>query len=140
MITGPLPPEEAQRSAARAQIYQSRPGELYTSTLLAIDSMRREPSDEAEEILRRNIRLLFQRQINHTGDSRHRGLYLVRKQAQLAKIVAEDLHRHVSERAREHMIDAMGNRLAKAHIRPRQHTDLFADLLKHFRFGTSAHL
>jgi WD40 repeat protein len=49
---------EAQRSAARAQIYQSRPGELYTSTLLAIDSMRREPSDEAEEILRRNIRLL----------------------------------------------------------------------------------
>jgi WD40 repeat protein len=49
---------EAQRSAARAQIYQSRPGELYTSTLLAIDSMRREPSDEAEEILRTNIRLL----------------------------------------------------------------------------------
>jgi WD40 repeat protein len=49
---------EAQRSAARAQIYQSRPGELYTSTLLAIDSMRRDPSNEAEEILRRNIRLL----------------------------------------------------------------------------------
>jgi WD40 repeat protein len=49
---------EAQRSAARAQIYQSRPGKLYTSTLLAIDSMRRDPSDEAEEILRRNIRLL----------------------------------------------------------------------------------
>jgi WD40 repeat protein len=49
---------KAQRSAARAQIYQSRPGELYTSTLLAIDSMRRDPSDEAEEILRRNIRLL----------------------------------------------------------------------------------
>lgn len=49
---------EAQRSAARAQIYQGRPGELYTSTLLAIDSMRRDPSDEAEEILRRNISLL----------------------------------------------------------------------------------
>src|SRR5688572_26259644 len=49
---------EAQRSAARAQIYQSRPGELYTSTLLAIDSLHREPSDEAEEILRRNISLL----------------------------------------------------------------------------------
>jgi WD40 repeat protein len=48
----------AQRSAARAQIYQSRPGELYTSTLLAIDSMVRSPSDEAEEILRRNISLL----------------------------------------------------------------------------------
>ena len=49
---------EAQRSAARAQIYQSQPGELHTSTLLAIDSMRRNPSDEAEEILRRNIRKL----------------------------------------------------------------------------------
>ena len=49
---------EAQRSAARAQIYQNRPGELHTSTLLAIDSMRRNPSDEAEEILRRNMRLL----------------------------------------------------------------------------------
>jgi len=49
---------EAQRSAAKAQIYQSRTGELYTSTLLAIDSWQREPSDEAEEILRRNISLL----------------------------------------------------------------------------------
>ena len=49
---------EAQRSAARAQIYQNRPGELFTSMLLAIDSIRRFPSDEAEEILRRNIRLL----------------------------------------------------------------------------------
>ncbi len=49
---------EAQRSAARAQIYQTRPGELYTSTLLAIDSWQKNPSDEAEEILRRNISLL----------------------------------------------------------------------------------
>jgi WD40 repeat protein len=49
---------EAQRSAARAQIQQSKPGELHTSTLLAIDSMRRNPSDEAEEILRKNIRML----------------------------------------------------------------------------------
>jgi WD40 repeat protein len=48
----------AQRSAARAQIFQTKPGELYTSTLLAIDSMVRSPSDEAEEILRRNISLL----------------------------------------------------------------------------------
>jgi WD40 repeat protein len=49
---------EAQRSAARAQIYLNRPGELYTSTLLAIDSLRRSPSAEAEEILRRNLTLL----------------------------------------------------------------------------------
>src|SRR5689334_9077700 len=49
---------EAQRSVARAQIYQARPGELYTSTLLAIDSWQSKPSDEAEEILRKNISLL----------------------------------------------------------------------------------
>jgi WD40 repeat protein len=49
---------EAQRSAARAQIYQSRSGELYTSTLLAIDSWGREPSQEAEDVLRKNISLL----------------------------------------------------------------------------------
>jgi WD40 repeat protein len=48
----------SQRSAARAQIYQSRTGELYTSTLLAIDSWQKSPSDEAEEILRKNISLL----------------------------------------------------------------------------------
>ena len=48
----------SQRSAARAQIYQSRTGELYTSTLLAIDSWQKSPSDEAEEILRKNIGLL----------------------------------------------------------------------------------
>jgi len=49
---------EAQRSAARAQIFQTRPGELDTSTLLAIDSWQKWPSDEAEEILRKNISLL----------------------------------------------------------------------------------
>ena len=49
---------EAQRSAAKAQIYQIRTGELYASTLLAIDSWQKSPSDEAEEILRKNIGLL----------------------------------------------------------------------------------
>ena len=49
---------EAQRSVARAQIYQADPDQLYTSTLLAIDSWQSIPSDEAEEILRKNISLL----------------------------------------------------------------------------------
>jgi WD40 repeat protein len=49
---------EAQRSAARAQIYQARTGGLYASTLLALDSWRKSPSDEAAEILRENISLL----------------------------------------------------------------------------------
>ena len=48
----------AQRSAALAQIYQIKPGELFTSTLLAIDSWQTVPSDTAEEILRKNISLL----------------------------------------------------------------------------------
>ncbi|MBN1454407.1 MAG: TIR domain-containing protein [Anaerolineales bacterium] len=46
---------KAQRSAAQAQIYQSRTGELFTSTLLAIDSWEREKSFQAENILRQNI-------------------------------------------------------------------------------------
>jgi len=49
---------EAQRSTARAQIYQTRTGELYTSTLLALDSWEKSPSTEAEELLRQNINLL----------------------------------------------------------------------------------
>lgn len=49
---------EAQRSAAQAQIFQSKTGGLYISTLLALDSWRRAPSKEAEEILRNNISLL----------------------------------------------------------------------------------
>ena len=48
----------AQQSAARAQIYQSEPGGLYTSTLLAIASWTTAPSDEANAILRKNISLL----------------------------------------------------------------------------------
>lgn len=49
---------EAGEQAAKAQISQTRPGELYLSTLLAIDSMQRYPTDAAEEILRQNISLL----------------------------------------------------------------------------------
>ena len=59
----------AQRSAALAQIYQIKPGELFTSTLLAIDSWQTDPSDSAEEILRENISLLPipVKQMNHAG-------------------------------------------------------------------------
>ena len=59
----------AQQSAARAQIYQTQPGELYTSTLLAVASWTIAPSDEANEILRKNISLLPipVKQIQHEG-------------------------------------------------------------------------
>lgn len=49
---------KAQKSAALASIYKDRPGELDTSTLLAIESWLRSPSDEAESILRDNSTLL----------------------------------------------------------------------------------
>jgi WD40 repeat protein len=45
----------AQRNAAEAQLYQSRAGQLGTSTLLAIDSWRNYPDFQAEQILRQNI-------------------------------------------------------------------------------------
>jgi len=48
----------ARRSAAESQVYQNRPGELDTSMLLAIDSYQRDPTPEAESLMRRNIGLL----------------------------------------------------------------------------------
>ena len=46
----------AQRSAALAQIYQSRAGELDTSILLAIDSYQRMESFLAEDLIRAELR------------------------------------------------------------------------------------
>jgi WD40 repeat protein len=48
----------AERSAAQAQNYQFRAGELDTSTLLAIDSYLRNPSFRAENLIRINVSLL----------------------------------------------------------------------------------
>jgi len=49
----------AQRSASEAKIYQDRVGELYTSTLLALDAYQLLPGlENAENILRHNISLL----------------------------------------------------------------------------------
>jgi len=62
----------AQRSAARAQIYQTEPDELYTSTLFALDSWEITWTDEAQEILRKNISLLPipVKQMYHSGNIR----------------------------------------------------------------------
>ncbi|MBK9210164.1 MAG: TIR domain-containing protein [Anaerolineales bacterium] len=50
---------KAQRSAAEAKIYQEKVGELYASTLLAVDAYQNLPElDDAENILRHNIHLL----------------------------------------------------------------------------------
>ncbi|HXF84169.1 MAG TPA: TIR domain-containing protein [Anaerolineales bacterium] len=48
----------AQRSAAQAQIFQNRAGELDTSTLLAIDSYQRNPSPQAENLIRMNLSMM----------------------------------------------------------------------------------
>lgn len=49
---------KAERSAAESQILQSRAGGLDTSTLLAIDSYDRNPSFQAENLIRINASLL----------------------------------------------------------------------------------
>jgi len=51
---------KAQQKAAEAQLFQSRAGELETSTLLAIDSWSKAPSFQAEEIIRQNLSILPQ--------------------------------------------------------------------------------
>ncbi len=49
---------KAERSSAYAQTFQGQAGQLETSTLLAIDAYQREPTFQAEEILRHNLSLL----------------------------------------------------------------------------------
>lgn len=46
---------QAQRSAAQANAFKERPGELFTSTLWALASMQRFPSEEARDVLRHNL-------------------------------------------------------------------------------------
>jgi WD40 repeat protein len=46
---------QAQRSTAQANAFKERPGELFTSTLWALESMQRFPSEEAQEVLRHNL-------------------------------------------------------------------------------------
>lgn len=46
---------KAQRSSAQSGVYRERPGQLDTSTLLALDSWLRLPSSDAENILRNNL-------------------------------------------------------------------------------------
>jgi len=60
---------KAEESAARAQSLQSRAGELDTSTLLAIDSYNRNPSFQAENLIRINLSLLAipVAQMHHDG-------------------------------------------------------------------------
>jgi WD40 repeat protein len=49
----------AQRNAAESKIYQDRVGELFTSTLLALDAYQRLPGlSDSENILRHNLSLL----------------------------------------------------------------------------------
>ncbi len=60
---------KAQRSSAQATIYEERPGELDTSTLLALDSWLRFPNTDAEDVLRHNLSILPIpiAQVQHTG-------------------------------------------------------------------------
>ncbi|MBI5823179.1 MAG: TIR domain-containing protein [Chloroflexi bacterium] len=60
---------KAQRSAAQAGAYRERPGQLNTSTLLALESLSRQPSTEAEDVLRHNLSIMPipAAQVKHNG-------------------------------------------------------------------------
>jgi len=60
---------KAQRSAAQALAVSELPGELDISTLLALESIKRFPSSEAEDVLRNNISKMPipVAQLQHTG-------------------------------------------------------------------------
>ncbi|NOH02225.1 MAG: TIR domain-containing protein [Chloroflexi bacterium] len=60
---------KARCAAAQARTYSGRPGELDTSTLLALESLERFPSTEAEDVLRNNLSRMAipAGQMRHTG-------------------------------------------------------------------------
>ncbi len=64
-------------------------------------------------------------------DLRHLRLHLGRKPAQHLQVVAEDLHGHIGARSRQHVIDAMGDRLTDRHVRSRQQGRPIANLGEH---------
>ena len=57
----------------------------------------------------------------------------------MLEIVAEDLHGDVRARARQHVVDAVGDRLADRDVRAGQQRDLLTKLLEHGLRGRVLH-
>ena len=78
---------------------------------------------------RRDIGLLLDRQVDHARHSGITAINPLRQRAQIGKIVAENLHCDVGASAREHVIDAVRDRLTDGHVHAGQQCYLLANLL-----------
>ena len=79
---------------------------------------------------RRNIRLGLRSEVNDTLHLRHLGLHLTGELSQ-DSIVAKDLDRDVRTGAREHVIDAMRDRLSDRDVRSWEQRRFLPQLLDH---------
>ena len=77
---------------------------------------RRPVQHEAHE---RDVHLLLERQVDDARHAAHRLAHALAEPAQRREIVAEDLDGDVRARARQHVVDAVRDRLADRHVRAR---------------------
>ena len=89
---------------------------------------------------RRNIGLLLHRKIDHAGNVLHHLVDLFRQRAQHRQFVAEDLDRDVRAGTRQHMVDAVRDRLPDGDVHAREECHFLANLLEDCLLGTSRHL
>jgi hypothetical protein len=74
---------------------------------------RRPIEDEAHH---RHVHLLLERHVDRPWHFDHDIAHVFAKSPQGGEVVAEDLHRDVRPRARQHVVDAMRDRLADGHV------------------------
>jgi hypothetical protein len=79
----------------------------------------------------RDVRLGLRREIHDAWYLRHLGLNLCGQLPQGLQVIAENLHGDVGPCAREHMVDAVRDRLTDGHVRAWQERYLLAELLEH---------
>ena len=80
-----------------------------------------------------DVHLLLERQIDHSLNLAHRVPDVLAETAQRGEIIAEDLHRDVRTRARQHVIDAVRDRLTDRHVGARQRRETTAQIGQQFR-------
>ena len=96
----------------------------------AVPGDRRAIQHEPDE---RHVHLLLERQVDDARHAGHDVPHVLAEAPQRREIVAEDLHGDVRARAREHVIDAVRDRLTDRHVRARQRREAAAQLREQLR-------
>ncbi len=88
---------------------------------------------------RRDVGLRFDRDVDGPRDPERRRFDAAGHVAQHLQVGSEHLDRYVGARAREHVIDAVRDRLPHRDVGPRQERQALSDLVQDDFLGTVAH-